>query len=498
MTTRTRRASGAALSVAASATVACCCAVIGTSTVARAQSLGADVERFQRQLEQIRRDTIAETNATVPLTQRVYVDYGAYATAAYLSVDDNVDNNHVLRQYELLPYVRVNLDGAHEFFLRGIGGWQDFNDGDSFDGRGDERIDPDIDRGYYRLDLARAAAARGGRPPDYDVVLLAGRDLVYWANGLVLSEAIDGVQVTISDLLPVVDVFAIAGVTPVRTIDFDATRPDFDFNTRRGFYGLMLSTDIGRHRPFVYGLVQQDYNDDEALVTGPITTEFEYDSHYLGIGATGSLSDRLLYGVEAVYEGGHGLSNSFVVGGPFISQIPQEQESIQAWAGDVRLDYLLADARRSRFSAEFIIASGDDDRLTSSNTFGGNQPGTNDNAFNAFGLLNTGLAFAPAVSNLTCLRVGASTFPFTDGGVLGRMQLGADVFGYAKTDEDAPIDEPTSDERYLGWEPDVYINWQLTSDLTLALRYGVFFPSSDAFGDDEPRQFVYGGVTYAF
>jgi hypothetical protein len=260
----------------------------------------------------------------------------------------------------------------------------------------------------------------------------------------------------------------------------------------------MLSRDVGRHRPYVYGLIQQDYNEDEPWVTGPIVTEFEYDSHYIGAGATGSVTDRLLYGVELVFEGGQGLSNSFTVGGPFISQIPQETETIHAWAGDVRLDYLLADARRSRIAAEFIIASGDDDRLTTSNTFGGNAPGTNDTAFNAFGLLNTGLAFAPAVSNLTCVRLGASTFPFTDGGLLGRMQLGGDVFVYAKTDPDAPIDEQTADERYLGWEPDVYINWQLTSDLTLALRYGVFFPSGDAFPSDEPRQFVYGGVTYAF
>ena len=45
----------------------------------------------------------------------------------------------------------------------------------------------------------------------------------------------------------------------------------------------------------------------------------------------------------------------------------------------------------------------------------------------------------------------------------------------------------------------LYMNWQITSDLTLALRYGIFFPSSDAFGaNDDPRHFFYGGLTFAF
>src|SRR5205823_8868133 len=99
------------------------------------------------------------------------------------------------------------------------------------------------------------------------------------------------------------------------------------------------------------------------------------------------------------------------------------RDQIQAWAVDGRLDYLLPDERRTRLSAELILASGDDDRGTTSNTFGGNKPNTNDRAFNAFGLLNTGLAFAPAVSNLLAVRLGGSTFPLPDMGPLRRLQV---------------------------------------------------------------------------
>jgi len=64
--------------------------------------------------------------------------------------------------------------------------------------------------------------------------------------------------------------------------------------------------------------------------------------------------------------------------------------------------------------------------------------------------------------------------------------------------ENGPIDEPSSDNRYLGWEPDVFINWQIVSDVTLTTRYGVFFPSRDAFASDESRQFFSIGVTFGF
>ena len=160
----------------------------------------------------------------------------------------------------------------------------------------------------------------------------------------------------------------------------------------------------------------------------------------------------------------------------------------------MQLDYLLESQHRTRLSGEMILASGDSDRLTTSNTFGGNEPGTTDRAFNAFGLLNTGLAFAPSVSNLIAVRGGVSTFP------VRRVQVGTDVFLLAKLDASAPIDEETSQngERFLGVEPDVYLNWQIVSDVTLALRYGAFIPGDAIKADGKIRQFIYAGVTFAF
>jgi hypothetical protein len=456
-----------------------------------------DLARFERSLEQIQRDTILSINPNVPVNQRVYFDYGAYITAGYLSLDDNVNDNHVLRQIQFLPYMRLNLDNVHEIFIRGIIGYRDFNEGDSFDGLGDEPIDGDLDVGYYKFDLARYMAAYKGQKTDYTLTVKGGRDLVYWANGLVLSDRLDGVM--IDGGAGNFGFSFVAGVTPTRTVDFDATRPKFDFNTRRGFYGLMLNTNIAGHQPYVYAMLQRDYNDrDEELTSGAITTRFDYNSYYLGIGSNGPITDHLLYSGEFAYEGGNSLSNSFTIGGPFISPVNQQRDEIQAFAGDVRLDYLFGDHRNTRASGELIFASGDDDRLSSSDTFGGNKPGTKDRAFNAFGLLNTGLSFAPQVSNLLAFRLGVTTMPLPDLGPFRRMQVGSDFFLFEKLEGDAPIDEPSASGRLLGWEPDFYLNWQLTSDLTLAVRYGIFFPNSGVLPSDESRQFVFVGLTYAF
>lgn len=454
-----------------------------------------------RQLRQLEIDSRYRANTAIPPGQRVLVDYGGYFTFNYLDLDDPEKDNHILREYDGLAYARVNFDGAHEVFLRGRIGWQDFHRGDSFSGRGDEPIDGDLDRGYYRFDLRRHRAAYATGPSsvddtDFNLIAQAGRDFVYWANGLVMAQTIDGGILNLSS--GPLSLGLIAGVTPIRTVDIDSTRPGFDYNTRRGFYGGLLTYDAGAHRPFAYFLTQRDYNQMDELRVGSIVTRYDYDSYYVGAGSAGEITNRLRYGVEAAYEFGTTLSNSFELVGFGVAPVEQTRDNIDAAAADFRLDYLVADAADTRLSAEVLIATGDSDRGHTSNTFNGNRPGTDDHAFNSFGLVNTGLAFAPDVSNLFVTRVGASTFPFQSHRPLRRLQVGGDFFVFNKFRETAPIDETTQDERFLGFEPDVYLNWQVASDVTLALRYGVFFPSDDAFPIDEARHFFFAGVTFAF
>jgi hypothetical protein len=460
---------------------------------ASAQQRRDTVERFERQLEQIQRDTRLRADDAVPVDQRMLLDYGGYVTGSFAAIDDPDQETHVLRQYDLVGYGRVNIDGAHELFARVRTTYRDFNAGDDFDGHGDDWVEPTLDRAHYRFDLQRYIESTRGVTPRANVALQVGRQLINWGNGLTLSEEIDGVDVVFT--AEPVSLEILAGCTRNSIADFDSSRPGFLGDTQRFFYGGLLSAQLGTHRPYAYALVQRDNNDQDTRTDSGVVTRFAYDSYYIGLGSTGALSDRLLYGVELVYEGGEGLSNSFAF--PF-TQVDQSEEAIHAFAADVRLDYVVPDRNQTRFSAELIYATGDSDRLSTSNTFGGNAPGTDDNAFNAFGLINTGLAFSPDVSNVVIGRLGASTFPLVDSKPFSRLQVGIDGFVFTKARSDAPIDEPTGDARYLGAEADLFVNWQISSDVALTLRYGVFFPGDAIETDHDERHFFFTGLTYAF
>lgn len=473
----------------------CVLAVAAAGASAQPQRV-ADLERFERQLEQIQRDSRQFVDQSIPANERAHLEYGGYLTLSLLSTDDSVGETHVLRQYELVGYARLNFDGAHEFYARARTAYNDFAQGDSFDGKGDDFENPKLERFHYRFDLQRANAAYADTILDYNIVLQGGRQLVTWGTGLTLSEIVDGAVATYTNGGLQID--ALAGITWGDVVDFDISRPDFRRDTDRGLFGAIASAPVGSHRIYGYGLLMPDCNDPKTATstsTG-VTTRFDYDSYYLGIGATGALSDNLVYAIEGVYEGGTSMSNSF---NPVTeAQLTQTEEDIEAYAVNVRLDYLFADVRRSRLSAELIVASGDSDRLVSNTTVGGNRSGTDDHAFNSLGLLNTGLAFAPSVSNLAMVRVGGSTYPLIEDATFRQMQAGADLIVFNKLQSRAPIDEPTSDSRYLGTEVDFFVNWQIASDVTFVIRYGIFFPGEAIEGDSKPRNFFYAGLTYAF
>src|SRR4051812_33589329 len=75
------------------------------------------LERFERQLERSQRETRVLVDPDIPPGDRALIDYGGFLSAAYVNLDDPIGHNHQLGQYELVGYGRLNLDGAHEFFV---------------------------------------------------------------------------------------------------------------------------------------------------------------------------------------------------------------------------------------------------------------------------------------------------------------------------------------------------------------------------------------------
>lgn len=455
---------------------------------------GSDTERrIERAIRQIETEEMFRVDTSLDIAERSILDFGGTLSFFGLHLTEGNGESRRLLQPELSLYGRAVIDGAHSFFVHSRFQYRDFSNGDSFDGKGDRFTEPFLDRYWYEFDYQAAVAAYEGRSIDGTVNIRIGRQFVDWGQGLALSEQLYAATPTIR-----VGKWSLEGVigqTPSdeSITDFDSSRDDYNTDTRRGFVGGLLRYDtrVG-HQFYVYGLQQLDNNNDtESAVPLGVPIDFEYNSTYIGVGAEGSISTNWLYGAEFVYELGDSRSDPL--------RGLQESEDISAFAGRFVLTYLFRDTGQSRVDFETLFASGDDDRLSTTNTVGGNAPGTNDTAFNSLGFVNTGLAFSPSLSNLLAFRVGGSTLPFAEVEGLDQLQLTLDVFLFNKFDTDAPIEEPTTDDMFLGTEVDVGLNWRLTSDLALTARYGVFFAGpAIADGNDDVRHFVFGGVTLSF
>jgi hypothetical protein len=473
------------------------CGLLATAATAWAQNEERRIERAVRQAG-VADPSLIPRGGT--LEERSYVDAGGYESFTFLNLNDSDTNSRRLFQNELVFYARAAIDGGHNFFIRTRFRYRDFSPGDSFDDRGDGWSEPILDRYWYELDTASLDAAEGRPQSDWGVNVRVGRQFVDWGAGLVLSETLLAVRPTLT--FGRASIEGLVGVTPgdESIVDFDASRAEYNSDTKRAYYGLRLSgraTDDTE----VYGfaLRMQDYNDDTASrvpnVTEPV--DFDYNAWYFGVGASGSLSASTLLLGEIVYEGGDSRSDPLLT-----ADGSQTREQVRAFAARAQITHLLRDTRDTRLSGELLFASGDSDRRSTTDTVGGNAPGTDDTAFNSLGFANTGLAFSPSLSNLWSTRVGVSTFPFrtTDGGGTGDLddfQLAADFFVFNKFNHSAPVDEATDDTMFLGTEFDLSANYRVTSDLALGLRWGIFFPGS-ALADDKNRNFVLATVTLSF
>lgn len=466
--------------------------LLGSTTLLAQNTDNSAIERFERQLDQIRMQTREQANLDVPVDQRLLIDYGGSLTLSYAAIDDSSFQTYQFNQYQLQGFARLNLDGAHNFFLRVSSTYRDFHPGsESFDTHGDDWEEFKLDRAVYRFDLGRFISSQGKQAPTTNLILEGGRQYIHWFNGLVFSGELDGVQVTVDhDKLKLI---GLAGSSTRRTVDIDSARPNYDTDTHRDYFAGALTYRLNEHHtPFIYGLVQQDHNDTGTYNDLTYTTAFDYESWYIGVGSKGSLSDQLLYNLEFVYEGGSGLSSAVNTLGT------QTYEDISAWALAMNMAYQFKSDNYTRVDGEIILASGDGDRQTGSSAYYGNASGSNDTAFNAFGSMDTGLAFAPEVTNLMMLRMGVSTFPLINSQTFKRLQVGSNVYLYGKLNKNAPIEETTDDHTFLGVETDFFANWRITNDLSMALRYGVFFGGDALTNNSHPRNFFFTSFTLAF
>ena len=438
-----------------------------------------------------------KVDTSLQIYERSIFEVGGYTSMTYVNFDDDQNNNRTLWQPQVTLFGRAVIDGAHTFFVRGTFAYQAFTPGDSFNGDGDQWVEPILDRYWYEFDMNNAQAAQGAPISDVNANIRLGRQFVDWGAGLALSEVLYAARGSISfqpDDLGTFSFEGLAGVTPPdeAVTDFDASRKQYDYDTMRGYFGgLLRYTTRSDHQMWGYVLAMPDFNDDSTPrePIGVNNVNFDYDAWYLSVGAEGAFNANLRYLGEFVYELGESQSDP--------TRGPQASEPISAWAARGMLAWYFRDDHDSSVYAETFFGSGDTDRQVTTDTIGGNRRGTTDYAFNSLGFSYTGLAFAPAISNVIVLRFGGMTTPFPGSGALGGLQVGLDLNITSKIDADAPIEEPTNDDMFLGVEPDLVANWRLTSDFSLVGRYGVFFPGA-AIENNEARQFIYLGASLSF
>ena len=466
----------------------------GVTSVAFAQDRSAPREAdpfLQQQRALDRRIDALLAEEDIP-ARDVFFDYGGWYSAHLLVFDDGVDDDRTLRRHDLRLWSRLTLEGgAHQFFLRVRGSYIDFNTGDAYDGNDDDWEGPNLDRGYYRLDLASALGDPvDRRPPARNLVLQAGRDLVQLGTGLTLSEPLDHVSLTLSN--PRWRLLGLAGQTIGSSADFDQARTA-DRTNRALFAAELRYQGLDRHEPFAYVLAQRDHQRE---LRPAFMQAYDYDSLYVGVGARGELLPRLSYRTEWVYE----------TGTSHAERSCWRDTPIRAWAASAELEYFWPGPRRARASLGYVFGSGDADR-TLSPTDSGGAPGDGcllsadrtDSSFVGMGYRNTGLALAPRYSNLHVWRAGASAYPWAAHRRWRDLQLGTDWFLFHKHQRAGAISDPTADlgSGYVGWEMDYYANWAVTSDLVWTLRTGLFFPG-DAYSDRGPRTSVMLGAVWSF
>jgi len=455
--------------------------LIVSSPVLAQRNPDAFITRQRAIEEQVRQQLDRE----LPAEQKFEFDWGGWYSFYLFLFDDGVDSSRTFRQNDLRLWSSLSLDkGAHQFYGRLKLQYLDWNSGDAPDGDDDDWVGPNLDRGFYQFDLQRAIQAYENKRIPWNFKVKVGRDFVDFGTGYALSIPLDQVLLTldVADL----EITGLMGTTIRSNDNIDLSHPDSS-NSERNFWGTQIKyTGFEKHTPFVYAFWNEDQHKEKWPV---LLREWDYDTWYIGFGSTGELVRNLRYNTEWVFEGGDTYGD-----GRFL-----QKDDVEAWAFDVELEYLAQWATKPRFSAEYMFASGDPDRLGSpTDTVGGNRRG-NDNSFVGFGFRDTGLSFGPRLSNIHIWRLGASFTPFEDIEAFEKLELGTDWFLYHKNHSRAATYDPTADQQsgYLGWEMDYYANWRITSDLAWTARLGTFFPG-DAFSDQTTRTFFLLGATWSF
>ena len=440
-------------------------------------------EFFQRELF-FEKDVRQRLEAVTPTDQKALIEWGGFYAPSYTYFTDLGGNGGHMTLQDFRLWTQIQFDQIHRVFARMRLAYTDFAAGDAEGFRQHDLHGPNLEVGYYELNVSRAAEKYAGAKWPCEMLIRGGRQYIEVGRGIALGRILDAgwFNIETKDLA----FMGFAGRTPPREENIDRSAPGYP-NSRRNFYGGQLRyRGCEQHEPYGFFVIQRDWSDETP--ENPFQ-DFRYNSQYYGVGSRGVVVKNLHYALESLWEFGRGAANGQSEG----------LSKVRAYAFDGELDYYFQHPLKPVATFEYGYASGDGDRTSATTAIGGNRLGTVDTEFQGFGYVNSGLALAARFSNIQFVRLSGRATPYDNKACGGRIDVGLDYYFLWKADREGPISDTQANRASaeLGEEVDLYVEWRILSDLSLTIRYGHFFRGA-AYSFKDGQDFLFTGLNFSF
>ena len=416
-------------------------------------------------VEEEKRIELEETMKLQPKADAGFLyDYGGWAKTSFYFFDDSA-RKRAMRSEDIRLWLNGRIGQNNEFYFRAKSLAVDYSHGDEFGAENNYWITSRMDQGFYKVNLTPYIFDEELNTKAPKLALQVGRQYLSLGSGLAYNRVDDGVKLSVN--YNGFDSKLIIARTIKNSDDIDRSRPDVD-HSRRLFLGLQVDyKKLGRHQPYLIGLIQQDRNNENP--DDPLQG-YNYNSSYYGFGVNGILIPRLQYTVEYIQESGTS----------YASLSATDKERIKASANLVQLKYLPRMKLDPVITLRYLFGSGDKDRASATSTVGGNTAGTKDTNFLYFGYAMAGYVLEPKLSNLQVYNIAASVKPVKDKSMFEDTELGISFYTFQKDKKEGAISDLTATQtkKDIGKEFDLFYNWKVLSDLIISLRSGVFTPGS--------------------
>jgi len=147
-------------------------------------------EVFQRTLF-LERDIRERLEREVPPDQKALIEWGGFYIPSYTYYDD-IDGGHAhLTRQDLRLWTQIYLDEVHHIFARIKLNYIDFAAGDARGFRQHDLVGPNLEVGYWELDLTAAAEKYWGQKWPVQIIGRGGRQYIEVGRGIALGKILD-------------------------------------------------------------------------------------------------------------------------------------------------------------------------------------------------------------------------------------------------------------------------------------------------------------------